>query len=80
MKDSQAEISLKNYWKYLKDDADIAKPQEIHSAWGQGLALGYQSGYLADILGVNLDYYSSVKLGAKYLRQIVDHCKELNPV
>ncbi|MBF1994732.1 outer membrane porin, OprD family [Serratia symbiotica] len=63
-KDSQAEISLKNYWKYLKDDADIAKPQEIHSAWGQGLALGYQSGYLADILGVNLDYYSAVKLGA----------------
>lgn len=60
--DSQAEISLKNYWKYLKEDA--ANPKEVHNAWGQGLALGYQSGYLADTIGVNLDYYSAVKLGA----------------
>ncbi|TQI78312.1 outer membrane OprD family porin [Serratia fonticola] len=60
--DSQAELSLKNYWKYLKEDA--ANPKEVHNAWGQGVALGYQSGYLADIIGVNLDYYSAVKLGA----------------
>lgn len=26
-KNSQAEISLKKYLKYLKDEADIAKPQ-----------------------------------------------------
>lgn len=62
IRDSQAEITLKNYWKYLKEDA--ANPKEVHNAWGQGLALGYQSGYLADTLGVNLDYYSAVKLGA----------------
>lgn len=60
--DSHAELSLKNYWKYLKEDA--ANPKEVHNAWGQGLALGYQSGYLADFIGVNLDYYSAVKLGA----------------
>ncbi len=56
--DSHAELSLKNYWKYLKEDA--ANPKEVHNAWGQGLALGYQSGYLADFIGVNLDYYSAV--------------------
>ncbi|WON77192.1 OprD family outer membrane porin [Serratia sp. UGAL515B_01] len=60
--DSHAEISLKNIWKYLKEDS--ANPKRVHNAWGQGLALSYQSGYLADTLGVNLDYYSAVKLGA----------------
>lgn len=60
--DSQAEIALKNYWRYLKED--VANPKTVHNAWGQGVALGYQSGYLADILGVNVDYYSATKLGA----------------
>lgn len=60
--DSHAEISLKNIWKYLKEDS--ANPTRVHNAWGQGLALNYQSGYLADTLGFNLDYYSAVKLGA----------------
>ncbi|AHG20497.1 porin [Chania multitudinisentens RB-25] len=60
--DSQAELSLKNYWKYLKEDA--ANPKAIHNAWGQGVALGYQSGYFADTIGVNVNYYSAVKLGA----------------
>nr|WP_152562878.1 OprD family outer membrane porin [Serratia sp. Ag2] len=60
--DSKAELSLKNYWKYLKEDA--ANPTTVHNAWGQGVALGYQSGYLADTVGVNIDYYGAVKLGA----------------
>lgn len=60
--DSQAEITLKNYWKYLKEDA--ANPKAVHNAWGQGAALGYQSGYLADTIGADIHYYGAVKLGA----------------
>lgn len=60
--DSQATVSLKNYWKYLKEDSSTDK--KVHNAWGQGVALNYQSGYWADTLGINIDYYSAVKLGA----------------
>ncbi|HEO9035222.1 OprD family outer membrane porin [Serratia nevei] len=60
--DSHAELSVKNYWQYLKEDA--ANPKEVHNAWGQGVAMSYQSGYWADFVGVNVDYYSAVKLGA----------------
>lgn len=57
-----SEISVKNYWKYLKEDA--ANPKEVHNAWGQGMALNYHSGYLADVIGIDVDYYSAAKLGA----------------
>ncbi len=60
--DGQAEIALKNYWKYLKEDA--ANPKAVHNAWGQGIAMGYQSGYLADTIGADIHYYGAVKLAA----------------
>ncbi|KEY59159.1 OprD family outer membrane porin [Serratia sp. DD3] len=60
--DSQAQLSLRNEFRYLKEDA--TDKEKVHSAWGQGVALGYQSGYWADIIGINVDYYGAVKLGA----------------
>lgn len=60
--DSHLTLSAKNYWKYLKED--IANPKHVHSAWGQGFAVDYQSGYFADIIGVDAVYYSAIKLGA----------------
>lgn len=61
---SQSSMTLlfKNYWKYLKEEN--ANPKRVHNAWGQGVALDYQSGYLADIIGVDADYYGVAKLGA----------------
>lgn len=55
-------LGLKNYWKYLKED--IANPKEVHNAWGQGFSLDYQSGYFADVIGVDATWYGAVKLGA----------------
>lgn len=60
--DSKLDLSLKNYWKYLKEDA--ANPKEVHSAWGQGVSLDYKSGYFADIIGFDATYYGAIKLGA----------------
>ncbi|MGL5698104.1 MAG: OprD family outer membrane porin [Kluyvera sp.] len=60
--DSHMTLSLKNYWKYLKEEN--ANPKHVHNAWGQGVALEYQSGYFADIIGVDAVYYGAVKLGA----------------
>ena len=60
--ESSLTLSLRNYWKYLKEDA--ANPKTVHAAWGQGLTLDYQSGYYADFIGFNLSYYGAVKLGA----------------
>lgn len=59
---SQMTLSLKNYWKYLKEDN--TEPKKVHNAWGQGVAVDYQSGYFADTLGVDVTYYGAVKLGA----------------
>ncbi|YCH30184.1 OprD family porin [Erwinia sp. D4-22] len=60
--DSSLTLSLRNYWKYLKEDA--ANPKTVHAAWGQGLTLDYKSGYFADLIGFDLSYYGAVKLGA----------------
>lgn len=60
--ESSLTISLRNYWKYLKEDA--ANPKNVHAAWGQGIGLDYKSGYFADIIGFDLSYYGAVKLGA----------------
>lgn len=55
-------LSLKNYWKYLKEDE--LERNTVHSAWGQGVAVDYQSGYFSDIIGIDATYYSAIKLGA----------------
>lgn len=60
--DSSMTLSLKNYWKYLKEEN--ANPTHVHNAWGQGVAVDYQSGYFADFIGVDAVYYGAVKLGA----------------
>jgi hypothetical protein len=60
--DAQMTLSLKNYWKYLKEEN--ANPKHVHNAWGQGVAVDYQSGYFADVIGVDAVYYGAVKLGA----------------
>ncbi len=60
--DSHMTLSLKNYWKYLKEEN--ANPKRVHNAWGQGIAVDYQSGYFNDIFGADIIYYGAVKLGA----------------
>jgi hypothetical protein len=55
-------LSLKNYWKYLKEEE--TEPKKVHNAWGQGVAVDYQSGYFADIIGFDATYYGAIKLGA----------------
>lgn len=59
---SHMTLSLKNYWKYLKEEE--TEPKKVHNAWGQGVAVDYQSGYFADIIGVDATYYGAIKLGA----------------
>ena len=49
-------------WKYLKEEE--TEPKKVHNAWGQGVAVDYQSGYFADIIGFDATYYGAVKLGA----------------
>lgn len=41
---SHMNLSFKNYWKYLKEEE--TEPKKVHNAWGQGVAVDYQSGYL----------------------------------
>mgnify|MGYP000977546744 CR=1 FL=1 len=60
--ESSLTLSLRNYWKYLKEDA--ANPKTVHAAWGQGLVLDYTSGYFADLIGFDLSWYGAAKLGA----------------
>ena len=59
---SHIRLSLKNYWKYLKEENQ--NPKRVHNAWGQGVAMNYQSGYFHDIIGVDADFYGAAKLGA----------------
>ncbi|HIF5761335.1 TPA: OprD family outer membrane porin, partial [Raoultella ornithinolytica] len=59
---SHMTLSLKNYWKYLKEEE--TEPKKVHNAWGQGVAVDYQSGYFADIIGFDATYYGAIKLGA----------------
>ena len=46
---SHMNLSFKNYWKYLKEEE--TEPKKVHNARGQGVAVDYQSGYFADIIG-----------------------------
>ncbi|EUM08135.1 hypothetical protein L465_03667 [Enterobacter sp. BIDMC 29] len=59
---SHMNLSFKNYWKYLKEEEN--GPKKVHNAWGQGVAVDYQSGYFDDIIGFDATYYGVVKLGA----------------
>lgn len=59
---SRVALSFKNQWIYLKEEEQ--NPKEVHSGWGQGIAINYQSGYLFDIIGIDAAYYGAVKLGA----------------
>ncbi|MFD1802113.1 OprD family outer membrane porin [Mixta tenebrionis] len=62
LSESSLDVSLRNHWKYLKEDA--ANPKTVHAAWGQGLTLDYKSGYLADVIGFDASWYGAAKLGA----------------
>lgn len=59
---SHITLSFKNYWKYLKEEN--ANPIHVHNAWGQGVAVDYQSGYFENIIGVDAVYYGAAKLSA----------------
>lgn len=59
---SHMALSFKNYWKYLKEEE--TEPKKVHNAWGQGVAVDYQSGYFQDIIGFDATWYGAVKLGA----------------
>lgn len=60
--ESHLTLAAKNYWKYLKEEN--ANPERVHNAWGQGFSADYQSGYFADLIGVDVAYYRAIKLGA----------------
>ena len=47
---SHMNLSFKNYWKYLKEEE--TEPKKVHNAWGQGVAVDYQSGYLPILLAL----------------------------
>lgn len=59
---SHMDLSLRNQWKYLKEDA--AQPKAVHNAWGQGATLNFKSGYLWDTLGFDASYSKIFKLAA----------------
>jgi len=60
--DSQLDLRLRNYWKYLKENA--THPTTVHNAWGQAASLDYRSGYLWDWLGFDATYTRVIRLGA----------------
>lgn len=60
--DSHADISLRNQFKNL--NTSDSGERSVQTAWGQGIALDYRSGYLADIFGVDASYYRVLKLAA----------------
>ncbi|WP_392562557.1 hypothetical protein RHO12_03480 [Orbus sturtevantii] len=61
-KDTKVDLTLRNYWKYLKENE--AQPKEVHSAWGQAFGLDYKSGYFLDFIGFDATYTGVIKLGA----------------
>lgn len=63
VRDSQIQLSLRNYGKYLNDD-EMAGNKMVHTAWGQAFAMRYTSGYFADFIGVDGSFVGVVKLGA----------------
>lgn len=60
--DSHADLSLRNVFKNLSTQ-DYGE-RSNQTAWGQGITLDYQSGYFADMLGVDASYYGVIKLAA----------------
>lgn len=62
LKNSHLDLSLRNHWKYLKEDTE--EKTFVHNAWGQSATLNFQSGYLWDMLGFDVTYSGVVKLGA----------------
>lgn len=60
--DSHADLSFRNVFKNLSTE-DYGS-RSIQTAWGQGITLDYQSGYFADMLGVDASYYGVIKLAA----------------
>ncbi|VTR26050.1 putative outer membrane porin protein [Serratia fonticola] len=60
--DSHADLSFRNVFKNLSTE-DYGE-RSIQTAWGQGITLDYQSGYFADMLGVDASYYGVIKLAA----------------
>ena len=61
-KQSHFDFSTRNHWKYLKENA--AQSKEVHSAWGQAFKFDYQSGYLFNVIGLDVTYDNVIKLGA----------------
>lgn len=61
-KDSKIDLTLKNYWKYLKENE--SQPKEVHNAWGQAFGIDYKSGYFADFIGIDATFTGAIKLGA----------------
>ncbi|NIY48818.1 OprD family outer membrane porin [Cedecea colo] len=59
---SHMDLSLRNQWKYLKENA--AQPKAVHNAWGQGTTLNFKSGYLWDAIGFDAGYSKVFKLAA----------------
>ncbi|GAA0502688.1 OprD family outer membrane porin [Tatumella terrea] len=61
-KQSEIDISLKNYWKALNEEESGEK--RIHNAWGQGATVAFHSGDIAGIFGVDATWNYVIKLGA----------------
>ncbi|MEH6533721.1 MAG: OprD family outer membrane porin [Photobacterium frigidiphilum] len=61
LEDSKLNFKTRNIAMYLDEDIDKSGDQ---FAWAQGLAIDYQSGYLADIIGFDATYSGAIKLGA----------------
>jgi len=59
--DSKMTLSTRNIAMYLDVDTNDDKDQ---FAWAQGVAIDYQSGYLADLIGFDATYEGAIKLDA----------------
>lgn len=62
--DSKVKLTFRNMWKYLKTEDGKTDYKTVAQAWGQGIALDYESGYFKDFIGVDISYYGGVKLAA----------------
>ncbi|MGL4860744.1 MAG: OprD family outer membrane porin [Enterobacteriaceae bacterium] len=60
--DSKLDFSTRNVWRTLNENE--SSKDRRHMAWGQGFTLDFQSGYLADLIGVDASYNRVLKLKA----------------
>ncbi|VEA69997.1 putative outer membrane porin protein [Serratia rubidaea] len=60
--DSHADLSFRHVFKNLSTEDYGSRSNQ--TAWGQGITLDYQSGYINDMLGMDASYYGVVKLAA----------------